>query len=136
MNVASSSRSQLLRWTTATRHLQRSFATEVTPQPSFVDDSVASLTPTTKSTSSQTTAAWKLEGRTRPPPTNTTPTPPNHPLYAFFRRAVSSKEDVEVNPDTPAKYVPFEPYWDPRFESGAFLFRPNKLLQSPFENAT
>lgn len=97
--------------------MTRAFATEVIPQPSFNEATTTSVA-TTKSTS-KPKPEWKLEGRTRPQPTKVTAVDPNHPLYAFFRQAAPSKEDAESG--APAQYVPFEPYWDPRFESGAFL---------------
>lgn len=122
MNVASSSRSQLLRWpaTAVTRAqcLRRSFATEVQPQPSFTDSAAATEISTTASPA-QNTAQWKKDGRLRPQRQSSQPIDPNHPLYAFFRK--DTKESSSEGDEASAKYLPFEPYWSKEFETGSFM---------------
>lgn len=127
MNVASSSRTQLLRWISpsASRSLilPRAFATEAAHQPSFdVVTSETSRTSTpSKHPSSKPTPEWKLEGRKRPSlSASRAETNPNHPLYALFRRIEPTEEELTATPDASVKHVPFEPYWAPDFESGMF----------------
>lgn len=123
MNVASSSRSQLLRWpaTAVTRAqcLRRSFATEVQPQPSFTDSAATTEISTTTSPAQNNTAQWKKDGRLRPQRQSSQPIDPNHPLYAFFRK--DTKESSSEGDEAPAKYLPFEPYWAKEFETGSFM---------------
>lgn len=121
MNVASSSRSQLLRWPTTVvaraQYLRKSFATEAQPQPSFTDSTVA--TEITTTSVAQNTAEWKKDGRLRPQRQSSQPIDPNHPLYAFFRK--DTKESLSEGDEANAKYMPFEPYWATQFETGSFI---------------
>jgi len=113
MNVASSARCHLRRWTwTSVKPAcvrQRAFASEANPQLELDANTSAST---------KDTPSWKAEGRMRPQPNQPLSIDPNHPLYAFFRKDVWSKKQ-EIDPNALPGYLPFEPYWAPRFASGA-----------------
>lgn len=116
MNLASSSRCHLGQWTRSSvsraRLTQQKYASGATPLLKLEASTVA---PTSHPT--QQTPSWKVEGRMRPQPYQPPPIDPNHSLYAFFRKDLWSKEQSDSNASP--KYLPFEPYWAPRFASGA-----------------
>ena len=117
MNIASSSRCHLGRWprTSISRACltQRPFAGEANPQPKIGAN-------TSIRTHERAIPSWKVEGRMRPQPNPSLSIDPDHPLHAFFRKDMWSKEQADSN--APPKYLPFEPYWAARFASGTAHF--------------